>query len=531
MSELLPHDDWGEVNTDQAAIDTFCLKCMNDFEYFANSSLKIKTKTEGLKPFIFNNAQNHLNGLANKMTEKYGKIRIIICKARQQGLSTWVEGRGYWKTIHNPGTKAFILTHEGEATKNLFNMAKRYHEHCPPELKPLVKKSNSSELIFHDIDSEYAVGTAKTGDTGRSQTIQFFHGSEVAYWRAAKEISDGAMEGIPEEPGTEVYLESTASGFGGYFHSIWQNACNIDDDPHPQWNGYIKCFIPWFWDDKYIEPVPTGFEMTEAEQALQETYQLSYEQLAWRRRKIAQKEGNIPQFNREYPACPEDAFNSSVNNVLIPSELVIAARQKYVVDYYVPAGPIVMGVDVAREGDDSTAFVVRQGRCMIWYKRYVHLDAMEVTGRVIHAMRQFKVDFVGIDSTGGYGSGVYDRLVELGYGQKVTAVNFASKAIDIDRYKNKRAEIWHGIKLWLETGCQLPDKDEIQQDLCSVTYKFDSSGERLQLESKADMKKRGLKSPDCGDALALTFFRPNMSLDGGSGNSFEPSIDYGTGYD
>ncbi len=285
----------------QDAIDSFCYRCMVDYQYFAHSCLKIKTKTDGLRPFIFNKAQLYLNDIVETMEEKYGKVRCIVVKGRQQGLSTWIEGRGYWKTIHNPGTKAFILTHEQDATKNLFNMAKRYHEHCPAELKPITKKSNSSELIFNELDSEYAVGTAKTGDTGRSQTIQFFHGSEVAYWRAAKEISDGAMEGIPEEPGTESYLESTAAGFGGYFHSMWQNACFIDEEPHANWNGYVKVFIPWSWEDKYVEVVPSGFEPSEEEREIVKHHKLTNEQLIWRRKKIASKEGNVAQFQREYP--------------------------------------------------------------------------------------------------------------------------------------------------------------------------------------------------------------------------------------
>lgn len=520
-----------ELTAEQAAhqqeIDNFCVLCMGNYEYFAASCLKIKTKTQGLQPLVFNKAQKHLNAIVDECLEKYGKVRAIVVKGRQQGLSTWIEGRGYWCTIHNPGTKAFILTHEAEATKNLFNMAKRYHEHCPPELKPITKKSNSAELIFHEIDSEYAVGTAKTGDTGRSQTIQFFHGSEVAYWRAAKEISDGAMEGIPEEPGTEVYLESTAAGFGGYFHSMWQNACYVEEEPHANWNGYVRVFIPWYWEDGYTEPVSGSFELTEDEAKIVQTYGLTHGQIAWRRKKIASKEGNVAQFQREYPMTPEEAFNSSVVNVLIQSHDVVEARRKSKLDFYIPAGPIVMGVDVAREGDDATCFAIRQGRVAPWYKRFIHLDAMEVTARVIHAMRQWHVDYVCIDMTGGYGAGVYDRLVELGYGSKVLGVNFAEQAINKDKYKNKRAEIWVALRDWLKMGAQLPDKDEIQLDLCAVTYKFDSTGERLQLESKADMKKRGIKSPDIGDAFALTFARPNISVhDSASGESFEPDWDY-----
>ena len=77
----------------QTEIDTFCTKCMYNFEYFAETCLKIKTKTEGLKPLLFNEAQKYLDGLANKMLEETGKIRLVIVKGRQQGLSTWIEGR------------------------------------------------------------------------------------------------------------------------------------------------------------------------------------------------------------------------------------------------------------------------------------------------------------------------------------------------------------------------------------------------------------------------------------------------------
>jgi len=252
---------------------------MTDFNYFSEACLKIKTKTKGLQPLIFNKAQSYLNAVVDLMLQKHGKVRIVIVKARQQGLSTWIEGRGYWKAIHEPDTKVFILAHEAEATKNLFNMAKRYHDHCPPELRPILKRSNAKELDMHEIRSEYAVGTAKTGDTGRSQTMQFFHGSEVAFWTAAKDIAGGLMQGVPEEDGTEMYLESTAFGAGGYFHSQWQNACYPADDPPASWNGYWRVFIPWFWDDTYRQTAPSNFELTDDERDVALLHTLDNDQM------------------------------------------------------------------------------------------------------------------------------------------------------------------------------------------------------------------------------------------------------------
>lgn len=505
----------------QAEIDQFVYLCMHDFEFFAKTCLKIKTKTDGIQNLKFNRAQHYLQSVVDDMTKEHGKVRVIIVKGRQQGLSTWVQARGYWKTSQNEGVKAFILTHENQATKNLFEMTKRYHDNAPVDVKPLVKKSNREELEFHEIDSQYSVGTAKTGDTGRSQTIQFFHGSEVAYWRAAEDISSGAMEGIPEAPGTEVYLESTAAGFGGYFHSMWQNAIYPGEEIHSKWNGYIRVFVPWTWQDEYREPLRDAIEYTREEIELKRLHKLDDEQIQFRRMKIAKMKNDVSRFQRDYPLTPEDAFNSSLINVLIQPNKVMKARAKGRSKYYQPVGVMVLGIDVAREGDDSTALVLRQGRIMHWYKRFNKLDNMEVAGICINIIRQYRVDFGCIDSTGGYGAGVYDRMVELGYGSKITAVNFGSKAFDDEHYKNRRAEMWVGIREWLDEGAQMPDRDEIQLDLCAVTYKHDSTGERLQLESKADMKKRGIKSPDIGDALALTFARPRVNLSG-RGESFDP---------
>jgi len=166
---------------------------------------------------------------------------------------------------------------------------------------------------------------------------------------------------------------------------------------------------------------------------------------------------------------------------------------------------------------------------IFWTKRFNKLDSMEVTSEVIRILRQFKIDFVAIDGTGGYGAGVIDRLREMGYGSKVIEVTFSARALEDDKFKNKRSEIWAATRDWLIAGAQLPNDDAIQHDLCSVTYKFDSAGDKLQLESKAEMKKRGIKSPDIGDAICLTFARPSLGLAGinGKGESFDPDEYFG----
>ncbi len=514
-------------------IDAFVTRCMTSFKYFSRACLKIKTKTRGIQPLVFNRAQEYLNYVAEDMIKKYGKVRIIIVKARQQGLSTWVEGRGYWKAIHNEGTKVYILTHEGDATKNLFNMAKRYHDHCPIDIRPTIKRSNQKELIFSDMESEYAVGTAKTGDTGRSQTMQFFHGSEVAYWPDAQAIADGTLQGLPEEPGTECYLESTTKGVGDFFHITWMKAKYPDTVEPAKWNGYVRVFIPWFWEDAYQTPVDKDFKMEPEELELLENYSLTPEQINWRRGKIEFMEGDMGRFNREYPASPEDAFNASAHNVLIKSESVVRARLNGKNDMYYPSGAKVLGIDVAREGDDDTAFAVRQGRVCEKIARWPHLSTSQIVARAIQWRKEMRIDFISIDMTGGYGAGVYDAFVDMGWGAIITGINFASNAIDELKYKNRRTEMWVLARDWLEAGAQVPDSEDFQTDMCAVQYTHNIAKDLLELEPKKKTKTRIGKSPDYGDAFCLTFYRPNMGLGVSSsgsqsaGDSVDPDSFFG----
>ena len=511
----------------QTEIDTFVLKCVKSYEYFAGACLKIKTKTDGIQPLIFNVAQKYLNDVAEKMLKKHGHIRIVIVKGRQQGLSTWVEGRGYWKTSQFSGVNAYILAHEDKATTNLFNMAKRYHEYCPAEIKPLVQKSNAKELKFNEMESEYAVGTAKTGDAGRGQTLHFFHGSECAYWRAADEISSGAMEGIPEGGNTEVYMESTAAGPSGYFAGLWTGGCYPGDKEPAHWNGYWRVFIPWFWEPAYRRAVPEDFILSDDEKKVKKLHKLDNEQMAWRRRKIAAFKGDLSRFQRDYPANPAEAFNSKLTNVLIRPEVALTAMKASRDELFIPVGRMILGVDVAREGDDDTALVIRHGRVIKWYKTFSKLKTLEVAGEIVKAMREFPIDHVCIDATGGYGAGVYDNLVGWGYGAQVTPVGFADSAIEDEKYKNRRTEMYWLFKEWLEAGASIPDQNAWLTELCAITYKHDPTSDKLILERKDEIRKRIGKSTDITDAAALTFCMPAITMHTGINDSFNPDDYFG----
>jgi hypothetical protein len=165
--------------------------------------------------------------------------------------------------------------------------------------------------------------------------------------------------------------------------------------------------------------------------------------------------------------------------------------------------PIIIGVDPARFGSDSTVIAVRQGRDVIAIKRHKGDDTMETVGRVIEAIEEYQPALVNIDE-GGLGAGVVDRLKEQRY--KIKGVNFGNKAKNGMMYGNKRAEIWGEMREWLKSAA-IPSDRYLKSDLISPMMKPDSKGS-IFLESKKDMRARGLSSPDAADAIALTFAFP-----------------------
>jgi hypothetical protein len=177
-----------------------------------------------------------------------------------------------------------------------------------------------------------------------------------------------------------------------------------------------------------------------------------------------------------------------------------------------PSAPLVMGVDIARQGEDQTIIRFRRGldARSIPAVKFRIPDLMQVAGRVMEQVNLHKPDAVFVDGTG-IGWGVHDRLGQLGCPHLV-GVDFGGRADRTDygdaaaRYANKRAEMWGLMKEWCKAGC-LPDDRDLAADLSAVEYGYDAS-DAILLERKDDMKRRGLASPDDGDALALTFAYP-----------------------
>lgn len=216
----------------------------------------------------------------------------------------------------------------------------------------------------------------------------------------------------------------------------------------------------------------------------------------------------IEKYGRDSPWVLVNVFGqfppASSNALLGVEEATAAARRTLMEPEYINEVKI-LGVDVARFGDDRTVLFLRQGRAVFQPKVFRNQTTTEVAGHVAVVMRKQKPDAVFIDQTG-VGGGVVDQLKQLGY--RVMGVDNASRSLE-PTYDNRRAEMWWKMADWLKAGGTIPDDPELISELVAPTYWFTSKG-KIRLESKDEMKLRGLQSPDKGDALALTFAAPVM---------------------
>ncbi len=493
----------------------------DDYIHYASKCLKIRAKkatdVNGKKskiiPFTFNKAQMYIHERLEEQRKETGTVRALVLKGRQQGCSTYVGGRYYHKSTHNNGIKTFILTHRDDATSNLFKMVKRYHEHCPELVKANTSYSNKIELVFDKLDSAYGLGTAGGGSVGRSDTIDLFHGSEVAFWKNVEDIKTGIFQAA--EMAEEIILESTANGFDPMFYPMWRDA-------EKGIGRYISIFVPWYWQDEYREAVPKGFELTKEEKEYFEAYKSNgltdLEQMVWRRNKIIELKDPL-LFKQEYPATAAEAFQLTGHDSYIKPEVVLKARKNSVT--VSDKTPRVVGVDPARFGDDATAIADRKGRKIEEIEKHYKKNTMQVAG-ICKKMLDDKENPVAkmfID-VGGLGAGIVDRLDEMGYTSRIEAVNFGDNALDEDRFFNKRSEMWGLMKEWLDDtrGVDIPDVDSIHMDIVTPGYSYDSTA-RVKLEKKEDIKKRLGRSTDEGDAVCLTFAYPVTT----GGNTYKPN--------
>lgn len=196
-------------------------------------------------------------------------------------------------------------------------------------------------------------------------------------------------------------------------------------------------------------------------------------------------------------------FNAAADNALISIDVARAAAGREHREHDYASAPRIMGVDVARFGSDSSVIFKRQGVVALDPIIIRKFDNMALADRVAIEISNWQPDAVFIDI--GNGSGVVDRLRQMNF--NVTEVPFGGKANRDDLYANRRMEMWWEMAEWLRLGGSLPQGELLQADLCAPTYGYTSRGTKI-LEAKDKIKERIGRSPDLGDALALTFAAP-----------------------
>ena len=302
----------------------------NNPEYMIEMFFVIVDKEQQTVPFFLNEVQRELIDMINKDIQLYKKgkklhLKYLLLKGRQQGMTSFINAYQLARAITQKNFSGYTLADNADNTEDIFtDKAKYYYENLPEKVKPTPKYSSRRELAFSKPDgggmnSKWRVATAGNVDAGRSKTLNFFHGSEVAFWASLKKILTGLSEAFTKN--AIVILETTANGFNE-FKDMW------DSD-----NNYTNLFFEWWrtkeyalkFESKAIEKefkknVSNAVEETDVElemwclhrcQWLLEVKKLSWGQIYWYYNKWKDKRGTIRQ---EYPCSPEESFIATGRN-------------------------------------------------------------------------------------------------------------------------------------------------------------------------------------------------------------------------
>ncbi len=282
--------------------------------------LYIKTKAGDMIKLELNTAQEKFFKRILALRKANKPIRIWLLKFRQGGFSTLIEAMIFAFTSQQPNRNSLIMADEKDKSTNLFEMSKLYQEKLEeehPHLAPTLKKSNAKKLEYEGLHSQIIIESAENKKAARSFTYQYVHLSECAFFPDLKGVLDALNQTVPDHADTMIIGETTANSMND-FYKEWKRAIDGDTD-------WIPIFMPWYLMDEYTLDLFRGelyplkgikfdseaseiiFEREERE--MKKDYDLSDEQLNWRRWAIVNKcQGDILTFHTEYPSIWQEAF-------------------------------------------------------------------------------------------------------------------------------------------------------------------------------------------------------------------------------
>lgn len=504
-----------------------------DFKKFARDVVRIRTKSGDLEPLVLNEAQKILHQAAEDQLSKEKWVRLAGLKGRRQGFSTYVAARGYWRTTLWDRQRAYILSHEMASSNVLFDMVALMQEKHP--FPPQVGADNAKELEIKQRGSSYTVATAGQKAGGRGGAVTFFHGSEAAWWTNAPDHFAASVQGVDEVRGvwgvlwkeparplpfekgrgeiygwvkapSEIWLETTSAGPTGEFWKRYTDAMK-------RIGRYRAVFVPWTVQPEYAEegaftPMAEAEDEGEiSELEYQELHGLTDAQMLWRRSKIHEL-GSIGKFRQEYPIDVTEAFAAADTDAFIKPVLVLRARKRKMED---PDAPLIIGVDPAGSGGDRFAVAFRRGDKILKVIHRTGVSHEEAVQWLVRIIEEYKPNRMCVDR-GSMGHKIITtiRSMNRNYAEIVKGIDFGGTS----RHKqatpnragpwNRRAEMYGDLKQWLVDGGAIPDDDDLAADICGPKQKWRANNDWL-LESKVEMKLRGLRSSDLSDACALTF--------------------------
>ena len=415
-----------------------------------------------------------------------GERKMSVRSGHGTGKSTSASWAMLWYVLLRFPNKVVVTAPtSGQLFDALFAELKRWINELPPQLKPMLTvKSDRVELAAA---SSEAFISARTSRAETPEALAGVHSENVLLVvdeasGVPEKVFEAAAGSMSGHNATTILLSNPTRSSGTFFESQTRLAGSW-------WTRRWSCVDSPLVSDEFVDEMRLRY---------------GEESNAFRIRVLG-----------EFPMADDDT--------IIPFHLVEAAINRDVV--LDENAKMIWGLDVARFGTDKTVLAKRQGNVITEVNGWQGLDLMQTVGRVKAEYdglpmsirpSEIMVDVIGM------GGGVVDRLRELGL--PVRGINVAESPSMGDTYTNLRAELWFKMRGWLEQrGAKLPRDEQLVAELSTIRYSFMSSG-KMKAESKDEMRKRGLPSPDFADAVCLTLASDAATAMGGRASTWGKTL-------
>jgi len=430
----------------EAEVEYMVRRALEDFEAFCRTCFHIRCKDGRVRPLVPNGCQRKVLAAIAEQEKAGQPVRVVVCKARQLGMSTLVAARFLWRAIRDTNLNALILAHTKDTARLLLSIVQFGYRNLPPWFVEAVgiqaEYETKYDLVFAHTGSQLSISSADAKEPGRAGTIHLLHLSEAAFYEEPESLTRSVFAAVPDHPVTEVGMESTGNG-PNWFASRYMAA-------KQGMGGWKAVFLPWYAHEEYRAPADGLGPLDEEEEALLRLG-ATPENLAWRRRKLeSDYEGDVARFRLEFPSTDSEAFVVVSASVFDPAMIQrrmlelegVALREGFVVwnaqgGKFVEASPgnvllkeepkpgraYVIGADVgsgiSRGEDDTHSYSCADVLDAATGEQVAHLH--EKAEPAVYAQhlewlgRYYNTAMIAVEVTGGHGLAVLNHLRDAGY--------------------------------------------------------------------------------------------------------------------